>query len=82
MLDFRRMQDEIEAVFEELIAQQQKRVFERARQLSPRVTEDDIQQPQDFPELWGNPEWQYEDGILAGYRAAQMAVRARLRRVT
>ncbi len=79
MLDFRRM-DLIDTVFAELIAHQRKRVLEHARRLNPRVTEDDIQQPQDFPELWGNPEWQYEDGILAGYQAAQMALRARLRR--
>jgi hypothetical protein len=71
---------DIEAVFDELIGQQRKRVLEHARRLNPRITEDDIQQPQDFPELYGNPEWQYEDGILAGYLAAQMAVRARLRR--
>jgi hypothetical protein len=74
------MEEQIEAVFQELIAQQKKKVFEHARKLVSRVTEDDIEQPQDFPELWGSPEWQYEDGILAGYRAAQMAVRARLRR--
>jgi hypothetical protein len=74
------MEEQLEAVFQELISQQKKKVFEAARKLSPRVTEDDIEQPQDFPELWGNPEWQYEDGILAGYRSAQMAVRARLRR--
>ncbi len=74
------MDELIEAVFSELIAHQKKKVFEHARRLSPRVTEDDIEQPQDFPELWNNPEWQYEDGILAGFRSAQMAVRARLRR--
>jgi hypothetical protein len=72
--------DAVEAVFEELIAHQKKRVLEHARRLNPRITEDDVQQPQDFPELHGSPEWQYEDGILAGYLAAQMAVRARLRR--
>jgi hypothetical protein len=74
------MSADIEAVFSELIEHQKKRVFEHARRLNPRITEDDVQQPQDFPELYGNPEWQYEDGILAGYLAAQMAVRARLRR--
>ncbi len=72
------MHETVEAVFEELVAQQRKRVLAHARRLNPRLTEDDVQQPQDFPELSGNPEWQYEDGILAGYLAAQMAVRARL----
>jgi hypothetical protein len=70
----------VDRVFEELIAHQRKRVLEHARRLNPRLTEDDVQQPHDFPELHGSPDWQYEDGILAGFLAAQMAVRARLRR--
>lgn len=71
---------ELEVLFEELIAQQRRRVLELARRLNPRLTEDDIQQPHDFPELAQNPEWNYEDGVLAGYQAAQMAVRVRLTR--
>jgi hypothetical protein len=70
----------IEQLFEELIVNQRRRVFEHARRLKPNITEDDITQPQDFPELATSPEWQYEDGILAGYQAAHMALRARLRR--
>jgi hypothetical protein len=72
--------DDLELLFEELIVHQKKRVLDAARRLNPKLTEDDVTQPQDFPELSGNPEWNYEDGILAGYLAAQMAVRARLRR--
>ena len=71
---------ELEKLFEELIAQQRKRVLEHARRLNPQLTEDDVQQPHDFPELAGSPEWNYEDGVLAGYCAAQMAVRVKLRR--
>jgi hypothetical protein len=70
---------ELEALFAELIAHQRKKVFAEARRLNPRLTEDDIQQPHDFPELAADAAWNYEDGILAGYQAAQMAVRARLR---
>ena len=72
--------DAVEQVIEELIAGQQARVLEHARRLNPRLTDDDVQQPHDFPELAGSPEWQYEDGVLAGYRSAHMAIRARLRR--
>ena len=74
------MSVDFEALFEELIVHQRKKVLETARRLNPQLTEDDIQQPHDFPELSSSPEWQYEDGVLAGYLAAQMAVRARLRR--
>ena len=34
----------------------------------------------DFPAIAEDAAWHYEDGLLAGYLAAQMAVRARLRR--
>jgi hypothetical protein len=71
---------ELDRLFDEMVAQQRKRVLEHARRINPRLTEDDVQQPHDFPELHGSAEWQYEDGVLAGYVAAQMAVRAQLRR--
>ena len=72
---------EIERVLEELIGMQRRRVLDHARRLNGRLTEDDVQQPQDFPELQGSPEWNYEDGILAGYQAAQAAIRAQLRKL-
>jgi hypothetical protein len=71
---------ELDGPFEQMIALQRKRVLEHARRLNPKLTEDDIQQPHDFPELHGSAEWQYEDGVLAGVCAAQAAVRAQLRR--
>jgi hypothetical protein len=80
MSDRATVADELEQLFEELIAHQRKRVLLHARRLNEHLTEDDVQQPQDFPELSGSPEWNYEDGLLAGYLSAQMAVRARLRR--
>ncbi len=78
------MTDILQAIDEllvEMIAQQRKRVLEHARRLNGKLTEDDVQQPQDFPELSSSPEWQYEDGILAGYQAAQAAIRAQIRRL-
>ena len=72
---------EIERVLEEMIAQQRARVLVHARRLNAKLTDDDVQQPHDFPELAGSPEWNYEDGILAGYQAVQAAVRATLRRL-
>ena len=73
---------EVASVLEELIAHQRRRVLEHARKLDGRLTDDDVQQPQDFPVLAGSPEWNYEDGILAGYLAAQAAIRARLRKLS
>jgi hypothetical protein len=68
--------DELEILFEEMVALQRKKVLGMAHRLDPSLTEDDVQQPHDFPVLATSPEWNYEDGLLAGYLAAQMAVRA------
>lgn len=72
--------DDIDAVLEDLIAYQQRRVLEHARRLDNHLTADDILNPIDSPALSASPEWNYEDGLLAGYRAAQAALRARMRR--
>jgi hypothetical protein len=70
----------IERLLDEMIAQQRRRVLEHARRLDPKLTDDDVQQPHDFPALAGSAEWNYEDGILAGYQAVQAAIRAQSRR--
>ncbi|MCU1282821.1 MAG: hypothetical protein JWM53_6367 [bacterium] len=72
---------ELERLLDEMIAQQRTRVLAHARRLNAKLTDDDVQQPHDFPELAGSPEWNYEDGILAGYQAIQAAVRATLRKL-
>jgi len=72
---------EIERLLEEMIGQQRQRVLAHARRLNGLLTEDDVQQPHDFPELASSPEWNYEDGVLAGYQAVQAAIRAQLRKL-
>jgi hypothetical protein len=72
--------DDIDKVLEELCAYQQRRVLEHARRLNPRVTADDILNPIDIPELDASPAWNYEEGVLAGYRSAQAALRAAMAR--
>ncbi|MCS6913062.1 MAG: hypothetical protein RMK29_21215 [Myxococcales bacterium] len=70
----------LEDLLERMVAQQQERVLRQAQALCPRLCADDLLQPDDYPELAGNARWNYEDGVLAGLRAAQMAVRVELRR--
>ena len=77
----RLLEAELEHLLDEMIAQQRARVLVHARRLNAKLTDDDVQQPHDFPELAGSPEWNYEDGILAGYQAVQAAVRATLRKL-
>jgi hypothetical protein len=77
----RLLEAELERLLDEMVAQQRARVLAQARRLNGTLTDDDVQQPHDFPELAGSPEWNYEDGILAGYQAVQAAIRAALRRL-
>jgi len=49
-----------------------------ARRLRPGLTLEDVANPHDFPEL-ADPDWQYEDGLLAGVQSVLAAVRARRR---
>jgi hypothetical protein len=74
------IEQDLEKLFQELIEYQWKKVKALGERINPRLTDDDLAQPHDFPELAGSAEWNYEDGVLAGYRSAHMAVRARLKK--
>ena len=59
---------------------QRKKVFELARRLKPGLTDEDLRNPHDFPEL-NDRDWHYEDGILTGIQSVMTSLRA-LRRMT
>lgn len=61
-------------IFEELITYQRARLLKEGQRLVPNLTTDDILQPNDFPTLERDPEFRYEEGILAGILAAQAAL--------
>lgn len=63
----------LESLFDELISEQEKKVYACARRIIPHITPDDILQPNDFPALENNPHFRYEEGILEGLRTARMA---------
>lgn len=69
---------EVQALVAELEALQVGKVLDLARRLRPGLTLEDVRNPHDFPEL-GDPDWQYEDGVLAGIQGVLAAVRARAR---
>ena len=71
--------DPLVDLLEEMIVRQREKVLAVARRIEPTATFDDTLQPHDNPRISANPIFQYEDGILAGLIAAQMAIRARLR---
>jgi hypothetical protein len=60
----------------ELIEGQQKKLLSTAKRILPRITEDDLLQPNDFPELELHPYFRYEEGILDGLRVARTALLA------
>lgn len=64
-------------LFEELVGQQRERLLRLAREVVPHLTEDDILQPNDFPQLENHPFFRYEEGVLEGLLTARMAYLAR-----
>ena len=77
-LDRPQLESTTEKLWNELIEQQERKVLTLARDLVPNVTWDDLLQPQDIPEVARDPVFNYEDGLLAGIKAARMAFRARV----
>ncbi len=70
--------DEIERVVRELEEHQTQKVLDLARRLRPGLTSEDILNPHDFPEL-GDPDWQFEDGMLTGIQSVVAALRVQRR---
>jgi 8-oxo-dGTP pyrophosphatase MutT (NUDIX family) len=69
----------LDALLDELARGQQDQVATLAKRINAKLTNDDLLSPQDFPELANDPDFNYQDGMLAGIEAARMALR-RLRK--
>jgi hypothetical protein len=63
-------------ILDELITQQKKTLLETAKRIVPHVIEDDLLQPNDFPDLEFHPHFRYEEGILAGLQMALVALKS------
>jgi hypothetical protein len=68
----------VDALLEELIEQQRRKVLEHGQALVPSLTSEDVLNPDGLPALADSGPFNYEDGMLAGYISGQMAIRARL----
>ena len=68
--------DEVEHLLGEMVTQQEAKVLALARRLVPHLTAEDLLNPHDFRPLVESAEFNFEDGILAGLRAADAALRA------
>lgn len=65
--------DEIDQLLKELVEFHKAQLLKCGRCIIPHLTPEDILQPNDFRELEFNPHFRYEEGMLAGVQAAQMA---------
>ncbi len=64
----------LEELFDEMISLQEEKVFKLGQKIVPRLTREDILQPNDFPHLENHPYFRYEEGVLEGLRSAKMAM--------
>jgi hypothetical protein len=67
---------QIESLLDEMIESQRQRLLELASRIQPGIPADDLFQPHDHPALAVHAEFNFEDGILAGYLAVRAALRA------
>ncbi|PIS02710.1 MAG: hypothetical protein COT85_01380 [Chlamydiae bacterium CG10_big_fil_rev_8_21_14_0_10_42_34] len=63
-------------LLDELIDGQKGKVLATAKRILPDITDEDLLQPNDFPELEFHPHFRYEEGILDGLRVAKAALQA------
>lgn len=70
---------DLDRAIERRVEGQRRKVFAVAHRLDPKLTWDDIANPDDHRVLKESEPFNYEDGILAGLLSAQIIVRERLR---
>ena len=63
-------------LMQELIDGQKNKLYSSAQRIVPQITQDDLMQPNDFPELEFHPHFRYEEGILDGLQVAYTALLA------
>ncbi len=73
--------DEILKVLDGMIEYQDQKVLQIARQFDPALTPEDIRNPQDYPFLATNQRFNFEDGILSGYKSVRIALLAEWNRL-
>jgi hypothetical protein len=63
-------------LLQEMRVFEENRLFTLGRQVVPYLTREDMLQPNDFPELDSNPEFRYQEGVVAGLASAIHAIKA------
>jgi hypothetical protein len=73
------MSEQLVTLFDELIQGQKEKLYRCALRIVPRITQDDLLQPNDYPQLENHPGFRYEEGVLEGLMTARMALLAHLK---
>lgn len=66
----------IEKTLDELASYQKNRLLKVAREIMPNITEEDVLQPFDYPQLEQNVDFRYEEGVYSGILSAKAALLA------
>jgi hypothetical protein len=66
--------DEIDQLLKELVEFHKNQLLKCGRRIVPHLTPEDVLQPNDFRELEFNPHFRYEEGMVAGIQAVQIAL--------
>jgi 8-oxo-dGTP pyrophosphatase MutT (NUDIX family) len=67
--------ERLERVLDQMAQAQLDKVGALAKRVNSRLTPEDLRNPQDFPELAADPDFNYQDGLLAGIESARAAMR-------
>ncbi len=73
------MREKIVQMIEEMAEWQKEKLFRLGREIVPYLTDEDLLQPMDYPQIENNPHFRYEEGVLDGIRSVQMALFALLK---
>jgi hypothetical protein len=71
--------ESLDQLFDGMVTAQRRKVLKLAREAVPNIGPEDVLNPHDFPELKAHPTFEFEDGLLSGLVAAQIAVRAEMK---
>ncbi len=71
------MSKDSEEILKEMIGLQRQKVMKIAQELGVHLTDEDILNPHDYPQLQRSSRFNYEEGYLAGLLAAQMGLRVK-----
>lgn len=75
------MKRQIELLLEEIKDLQEQKLLKVGHDFVPRLTREDVLQPNDYPELENNPYFRYEEGILEGIHTVRAALLSLFSRV-